>query len=125
MDDGAHSKRASRQTPDLNSHNLYRLNFELMRPFRVTAVGYEDLPGGQLVFIPNHASYIDAFAIAAALSYDRFRATEWAGWTGIAAREGKGREAPERIANALHDRVAALLTRNICVDINANGRVKS
>lgn len=64
--------------------NLYRLNLVLMRPFKVKAVGYEQLSAKQFVFVPNHASYIDAFAICAAIPYERFRATQWAGWTGIA-----------------------------------------
>lgn len=66
------------------SYNLYRLNRVLMRPFKVTSVGYEQLIGRQCVFVPNHTSYIDAFAIAAALPYDCLRVTQWAGWTGIA-----------------------------------------
>jgi long-chain acyl-CoA synthetase len=67
------------------AHNLYRFNLILMRPFKVTAVGYEQLDSGkQFVFVPNHASYVDPFAIAAAIPYDRLRGTQWAGWTGIA-----------------------------------------
>jgi len=66
------------------AHGLYRINLMLMRPFNVKAIGYEKLNAEQLVFVPNHASYIDAFAITAALPYDRVSATQWAGWTGIA-----------------------------------------
>ncbi len=50
----------------------------------MTPVGSERLGSEPYVFIPNHASYIDAFAIAAALPLDRLRSTQWAGWTGIA-----------------------------------------
>jgi Long-chain acyl-CoA synthetases (AMP-forming) len=67
------------------AHSLYLVNLVLMRSFNVTPVGYDQLIAKkQYVFIPNHASYIDCFAIAAALPYDRIRATQWAGWTGIA-----------------------------------------
>lgn len=66
------------------AHNLYRLSRLLMRPFKVTAIGYDRLTAKQYVFIPNHTSYIDAFAIAAALPLARLKETQWAGWTGIA-----------------------------------------
>ena len=66
------------------AHNLYRFNLFLMRPFKVTPVGADRLIARQFVFVPNHASYIDAFALAAALPYERLRSTQWAGWTGIA-----------------------------------------
>lgn len=65
------------------AHNLYRLNVVFMRSFKVTPVGYDHLPSEQFVLVPNHASYIDAFAIAAAVPYNRLRDTQWAGWTGI------------------------------------------
>ena len=32
---------------------------------------------------PNHASYLDPFAIAAVLNWKQLRETYWAGWTGI------------------------------------------
>jgi long-chain acyl-CoA synthetase len=66
------------------ARDLYFLNLAVMSPFKVTPVGYDQLTAKQYVFIPNHTSYIDAFAIAAALPYDRLRRTQWAGWTGIA-----------------------------------------
>ncbi len=64
---------------------LYQFTMMVMSPFRVQAVHPEnikDVP--QLVFVPNHASYIDAFVIAAALPHERVKNTQWAGWTGIA-----------------------------------------
>ena len=64
--------------------NLYRLVLFLMRPFKVIPVGRDLLTAKQYVFIPNHASYMDPFAIAAALPLDRLHSTQWAGWTGIA-----------------------------------------
>src|SRR5207302_5692351 len=53
--------------------------------FRVRAEGLAHLPSeGPYVLAPNHASYLDSFAIAAALGHDRLRHTYWAGWTGVA-----------------------------------------
>ncbi len=36
-----------------------------------------------VLFCPNHVSYLDPFALAAALPRERLRHTCWAGWTGI------------------------------------------
>ncbi len=63
---------------------LLHLTRALMRPFQVEAVGYDKVPEEQVVFVPNHASYIDAFAMTAALPDKRLRDTQWAGWVGIA-----------------------------------------
>ncbi|MBS1994927.1 MAG: AMP-binding protein [Cyanobacteria bacterium SZAS LIN-2] len=63
---------------------LYKLSMKLMQPFEVEAIGLENLPEGQFILIPNHASYIDAFAIMAVLPYPRLQKTQWAGWVGIA-----------------------------------------
>jgi long-chain acyl-CoA synthetase len=53
--------------------------------FRVRAEGLENLPDkGPYVLTPNHASYLDSLALAAALGHDRLRDTYWAGWTGVA-----------------------------------------
>lgn len=53
--------------------------------FRVRAVGIENLPTtGPFVLAPNHASYLDPFAVAAALRPRVQRQTYWAGWTGVA-----------------------------------------
>ncbi|MBU6452263.1 MAG: AMP-binding protein [Cyanobacteria bacterium REEB67] len=66
------------------SRLLYDFCMRLMQPFEVEAIGRENLPAGQFVLTPNHASYIDAFAIVAALPYARLQKTQWAGWVGIA-----------------------------------------
>ena len=53
--------------------------------FRVRAVGCGNLPtSGPFVLAPNHASYLDPFAVAAALRPGVQRQTYWAGWTGVA-----------------------------------------
>jgi long-chain acyl-CoA synthetase len=68
------------------AHAFFDLDRVLMRSlFRVRAEGLEHLPKkGPYVLTPNHASYLDSFAIAAALGHDRLRRTYWAGWTGVA-----------------------------------------
>ena len=68
------------------AETLFYISKLIMRTFcNVQAVGLEDLsPEQQYVFTPNHASYIDAFAFAAAIPYERMRKTQWAGWAGIA-----------------------------------------
>jgi long-chain acyl-CoA synthetase len=63
---------------------LLHLTRSLMKSFHVKAIGYDKVPDEQVVFIPNHASYIDAFALTAALPDKRLRDTQWAGWVGIA-----------------------------------------
>lgn len=63
---------------------FYQLNLLLMSPFKIEVIGLEKLPREQFVFTPNHASYIDAFALAAAIPEERLKNTQWAGWTGIA-----------------------------------------
>ncbi|PWU02975.1 MAG: hypothetical protein C5B53_01045 [Candidatus Melainabacteria bacterium] len=64
---------------------LYWCNYFLMRlAFRVSAEGAERIPEGQVVFTPNHASYLDAFALCSVLSFDELRKTQFAGWAGIA-----------------------------------------
>lgn len=70
------------------AQTLYFMNRMLMRAcFHVHAVGGEHLPvRGGFVIAPNHASYLDPFAIAASLNYARLRRTCWAGWTGAAFR---------------------------------------
>ena len=60
--------------------------------FRPQIIGLENLPAnGQVVFVPNHASYLDAFVLAAALPYNRLRNLHWAGWVGIAFKNGPRR----------------------------------
>ncbi len=64
---------------------LYWSNFYLMRIcFKISAEGLEKIPKGQVIFTPNHASYLDPFAIAAILDFNRMHKTQWAGWAGIA-----------------------------------------
>jgi long-chain acyl-CoA synthetase len=49
--------------------------------FRVRASGIENLPvNGAFVITPNHASYLDPFAIAAVLPLTRIRNIYWAGF---------------------------------------------
>ena len=64
---------------------LYWSNRAVMRMcFRVSAQGLERIPKGQVVFTPNHASYLDAFALSAVLDFNRMHKTQWASWAGIA-----------------------------------------
>jgi len=67
---------------------LMTFNRTLMRLlFRVRATGVEHLPvDGQFILTPNHASYLDPYAVAAVLSTQQLRQTHWAGWTGAAFR---------------------------------------
>jgi long-chain acyl-CoA synthetase len=60
---------------------LYALNrFVMRRLFRLRCTGVERLPEtGPFVITPNHASYLDGFAIAAALPWHRLRHVYWAG----------------------------------------------
>jgi long-chain acyl-CoA synthetase len=68
------------------ARGLFLLNRALMRgPFRLGVEGLENLPErGPFVIAPNHVSYLDSFAVAAALDYRLLRRTYWAGWTGAA-----------------------------------------
>jgi long-chain acyl-CoA synthetase len=52
--------------------------------FRTEAVGIDNLKDNQVVLTPNHASYLDAFALASVLPHKRMKKTQWAGWAGIA-----------------------------------------
>jgi long-chain acyl-CoA synthetase len=65
---------------------LFILNRGMARGlFRLRVEGMEHLPEeGPFVIAPNHVSYLDPFAIAAALSYRRLRQTYWGGWAGAA-----------------------------------------
>ncbi len=67
---------------------LFGLNRLLMRGiFRVRAEGLEHLPGdGPFLITPNHASFLDPFAIAAVLSWQQLQQLYWAGWTGLLFR---------------------------------------
>jgi long-chain acyl-CoA synthetase len=67
------------------SNCVYLLNLGLTKLlFRVEAVGLENIPDTNVVFTPNHASYLDAFAICGAIPKRILDNTQWAGWTGIA-----------------------------------------
>jgi long-chain acyl-CoA synthetase len=65
---------------------MFALNRAIMRGlFRLRVEGLENLPDeGQFIIAPNHVSYLDSFAVAAALRNDVLRRTYWAGWTGAA-----------------------------------------
>ena len=57
----------------------YARNANLFRTFfTLECVDAERVPKGQVVFAPNHASYSDPFALAAALDYPRLKKTYWA-----------------------------------------------
>ena len=60
---------------------LYALNWLVMRClFRLSVTGTELLPAsGPFVITPNHGSYLDAPAIAAALPFRRIKQLYWAG----------------------------------------------
>jgi len=60
---------------------LYALNWLVMRGlFRVRFTGVERLPEtGPFLITPNHVSYLDGLAIAAALPWRRLRHLYWAG----------------------------------------------
>lgn len=65
---------------------LYRLDRVVMHgAFRLTVRGRDNLPKqGPYVIAPNHVSYLDPFAVAAALDLATLRNTYWGGWTGAA-----------------------------------------
>ncbi len=53
--------------------------------FGLRVEGSEHLPSeGPYVVTPNHVSYLDSFAVGAALGYRRLEDTYWAGWAGAA-----------------------------------------
>jgi len=64
---------------------LAALNRRVMRwLFGLRVVGVQHVPeAGPCLICPNHASLLDAPAIAASLSFATLRQTWWAGWTGI------------------------------------------
>ena len=52
--------------------------------FPLTVRGRENVPAkGRLLFAPNHLSFLDPFAIAAALPREALRRTWWAGFSGL------------------------------------------
>ncbi|HEX6711292.1 MAG TPA: AMP-binding protein [Rubrobacter sp.] len=68
------------------ARGIFALNRVIMRgPFRLRVKGLENLPDeGPFIIAPNHVSYLDSFAVAAALDDRVLRNTYWAGWTGAA-----------------------------------------
>jgi long-chain acyl-CoA synthetase len=68
------------------ARSMFALNRIMMKgPFRLRVQGSENLPDEcPFIIAPNHVSYLDAFAVAAALDYSVLRRTYWAGWTGAA-----------------------------------------
>jgi long-chain acyl-CoA synthetase len=65
------------------------LRLVMRRGFTLTIEGTETLPAsGPYLTCPNHASYLDPVAVAAALPPPRLRRTWWAGWTGILHTSG-------------------------------------
>ena len=61
---------------------VYAGNRWLMRLlFGVHADGLERVPGGQVIFTPNHRSLLDAFVLATVLPLARVRHTFWGGAT--------------------------------------------
>lgn len=67
----------------LISRSLFAGSRLMMRSlFRLEVEGAEHVPAGPCVLAPNHVSYLDAPAVATALSAGRLRETYWAGWTG-------------------------------------------
>jgi long-chain acyl-CoA synthetase len=65
---------------------MFTLNQAIMSAlFRLRVEGLENVPDeGQFIIAPNHVSYLDSFAVAAALRHGVLRRTYWAGWTGAA-----------------------------------------
>jgi long-chain acyl-CoA synthetase len=63
------------------ARGMFALNRMMMRgPFSLRVEGLENLPDrGPFIIAPNHVSYLDAFAVAAALDYSVLRRTHWTG----------------------------------------------
>ncbi|MFW5636121.1 MAG: AMP-binding protein [Thermodesulfobacteriota bacterium] len=68
------------------ARRLFALNRFLVRSlFGLEVQGLSNLPEeGPYLLTPNHVSYLDPFAVAAALGYPRLGNTYWAGWVGVA-----------------------------------------
>ncbi len=68
------------------ARGLFLLDRAVMKSlFRLRVEGIENLPEeGPFIMTPNHISYLDPFAIAAALGYSRLRRTHWAGSMNVA-----------------------------------------
>ena len=80
---------------------LYILTRTIMRAvFHARAEGIERIPDDPFVLCPNHASYLDPFAVAAVLPYRKVRRIHWGGWTGVLSNTSL-RRAFSRIARVL------------------------
>ncbi len=81
---------------------LATANRLLMRVFfRIEVHGIENLPAqGPFVLAPNHASFLDPFALAAALTTPQLERLYWAGWTGVVFG-GPVRRAFAKVAQAI------------------------
>jgi long-chain acyl-CoA synthetase len=81
---------------------LYGANSGAMRLlFRPHVVGLEHLPeNGPYILAPNHASSLDPFVLSAAIGFDRFRQSCWAGRRG-ALLQNRGRRFVNRLAHAI------------------------
>jgi long-chain acyl-CoA synthetase len=68
------------------ARGMFALNREIARrAFHLQVEGAEHLPEeGPFALTPNHISFLDPFAVAAALDYRRLRNTYWAGRVGVA-----------------------------------------
>jgi len=65
--------------------SIYLLNYAVLQlGFHLTVKGSRNIPAeGPFILVPNHVSYLDPFALAAALPWSRMPRTFWAGWTGL------------------------------------------
>lgn len=67
----------------LLSRGVFSVSGLLMRfVFRLEVQGADRLPDSPMIIAPNHVSYLDPLAVAAALPWRRLRETYWGGWTG-------------------------------------------
>lgn len=68
------------------AQGLFHFNRAVARGvFGLRVEGADHLPEeGPFILAPNHVSYLDAFALGAALDYQRLRQTYWGGWVGAA-----------------------------------------
>lgn len=67
---------------------LHLLNGLVMRGiFRLSVRGAGNIPAaGRILLAPNHSSYLDPLALAAALPWRTLQRVYWAGWAGILQR---------------------------------------
>ncbi|MFW6323754.1 MAG: 1-acyl-sn-glycerol-3-phosphate acyltransferase [Desulfovibrionales bacterium] len=90
------------RTASLLAHGLIRMNRVLMQTFfQIEVVGKENIPENeQVLFTPNHVSYLDPFLLAAVLDTRKLRNSFWAGWTGAAFHNPVNR-AVSRLAHTI------------------------